>query len=74
MIAYEVQREYAYKIKDFKKFIESENARFYNEKNIELIGGDYGKWLEFHLPDHIIDEDFNDESISQKLFMDQSYV
>jgi hypothetical protein len=38
--------DYNYRNQPFKKFIEKENDRFYIKKNIELIGGEQGKWLE----------------------------
>ena len=38
--------DYNYRNSPFKKFIEEENERYYKEKNIELIGGEQGKWLE----------------------------
>jgi len=47
----EVSFNQKYKNKDFKKFIETENTRYYHSQNIELIGGEKGKWLELQLPD-----------------------
>ena len=53
--------DYNYRNKDFKKFVEAENERFYRkEKNIELVGGEQGKWLELQLPDDIEDREFKD--------------
>lgn len=48
MFLYSVTYRYKknYKNAPFKKFIEEENVRFYRDKNIELVGGENGKWLE----------------------------
>ena len=47
--------DYNYRNSPFQKFIEKENERFYSKKNIELIGGEQGFWLELQLPDNIED-------------------
>ena len=49
-----------------KKYIETENERFYRKKNIELVGGEEGLWLELQLPDDIEDRQ-NKDQISMQL-------
>jgi hypothetical protein len=62
-----IKKEYNYKNADFKKFIESENARVYRGKyNIELVGGELGKWLEFWLPETVEDKKIR-ERVSELL-------
>mmetsp|Transcript_12054 Transcript_12054/g.11927 ORF Transcript_12054/g.11927 Transcript_12054/m.11927 type:complete len:194 (+) Transcript_12054:306-887(+) len=58
--------DYNYRNSPFKKFIESENERLYTRKNIELIGGEQGKWLELQLPDNIEDKQLK-EDIQERL-------
>lgn len=55
--AIEYRYDYDYKNEKFKQFIEQENVRFYRTKNIELVGGEMGKWLELQLPDDIEEQE-----------------
>lgn len=51
--AIQYSQDYKYKNKGLKAFIEAENDRFYRNKNMELVGGELGKWLELQLPDDV---------------------
>jgi hypothetical protein len=53
---FEYKQDYNYRNGKFKRFIEAENLRFYRFKHqVELVGGEEGKWLEIQLPDAIGD-------------------
>ena len=57
--AREFKTEYEYQNKKFREFIEAENKRYYLKLNVELIGGEYGKWIEIQLPDN--EDDFKEK-------------
>lgn len=44
--AIEYRYDYEYKNEKFRTYIEQENSRIYRAKNIELVGGEMGRWLE----------------------------
>ena len=44
--AIEFRANFNYKNKPYKDFIEKENVGRYRRKNIELIAGEMGHWLE----------------------------
>jgi len=44
-----------YKQKALNIFIESENHRYYRERNVELVAEEDGKIIELHLPDDVDD-------------------
>jgi hypothetical protein len=50
---YETGLEYDYRNREFKEFIEKENARYYTNLQVVLIGGEMGKWLSLRLPEDI---------------------
>lgn len=57
--AREFKTEYEYQNKKFREFIEAENKRYYLKLNVELIGGEYGHWIEIQLPDN--EDDFKEK-------------
>lgn len=48
--AFELRVDFSYRNGPLKRFIEAENARLYRGKNIELVAGGEGKWLELQFP------------------------
>jgi hypothetical protein len=55
--AIEYRYDYDSKNFNFRTFIEQENVRVYRSKNIELVGGEMGKWLELQLPEDIEEQE-----------------
>lgn len=65
--ALELKVDHSFRTGPFKRFIETENVRYYRSvKNVELIGGEMGHWLEILLPEDI-DELKRDAQIGQQL-------
>eukprot|EP00347_Sterkiella_histriomuscorum_P021266 403334613 len=58
----EIKQDYNYRNSPFRRFIEAENQRFYRTKQVELVGGEQGKWLELQLPDAIEDVQKSDKA------------
>lgn len=46
------KHEYQYQNSAFKKFIDDENNVYYKALNVELAGGEEGRWIEVQLPDN----------------------
>ena len=65
--AFEFNQDHAYRTRPFKRFIEQENERYYRkDKQVELIGGDMGKWLEVQFKETLEDKGQTD-NIERKL-------
>ena len=47
---------YVYRTKPFEKFIEDQNIKFFRPKNIDLVAGKEGWWIEIKLPSDKTDE------------------
>lgn len=46
LYALEHRQDYNYRTRPFKRFIESENERYFRKEKCELIGGEMGRWIE----------------------------
>ncbi len=52
MTAFQIKKEVKYQNQNFLKFIEEQNKKFFAEKNVILVGGTQGEWIELQLPDN----------------------
>ena len=51
----EMKLDLRYRTGPFQKFIEAENARYYSNKQVVLVGGEIGECLELQLPEDVED-------------------
>jgi hypothetical protein len=53
LAAFQHRQEMQFRTAGLKRFLEEENNSFYNteERNVLLIGGEMGRWLELQLPE-----------------------
>ena len=51
--AIERRADISYRTGSFKRFIETENLRYYRLRKVELVGGERGMWLELQLPEDV---------------------
>ena len=69
---YEIRIDYQYRHRKYNEFIETENERYYRSKNVEILPGEEGRWIEIQLPDDI-EERENKEKVNMALeFVPQS--
>ena len=53
--AFEMTVDRKYRTTPFHRFIEAENDRYYRAKNVELIGGEMGEYLDLQMPEDVDD-------------------
>jgi hypothetical protein len=51
----EKKADIKYKNKALSNFIENENARYYRDRNVELVSDEEGRLIELQLPDDLDD-------------------
>jgi Region found in RelA / SpoT proteins len=65
LASWAMKHEYNFQNRDFKRYIENENKDYYRSINVELVGGEEGRWIEVQLPD-------NEEQFQNKIELGRS--
>jgi hypothetical protein len=73
LAALERRADISYRTGGFKRFIETENLRYYRLRKVELVGGEMGMWLELQLPEDV-EELKKDLTMEERLDRDAQRV